>query len=374
VSNRCDADSDLRLLREAVRAVIARRATGYAADDAAAAGIDEQLWTVLEANELTLVGVPETAGGSGGTFAQAVEVVVAAAAAAAFVPVGETLVAALALERAGMVVPSGALSVVAGAHLLRAHIDDGTVAVQGTLKRVPYGRSAAHIVTLAADIDGEFLVLLPRTATTLARAGVNLAGEPRDTLDVSTELPADAILQVAPGSITYVRTMLDLVRTITLSAAATQALEATVTYVGQREQFGRPLAKLQAVQQALAIMAGEVELMQRVAAVCVAAVDAGSAAWADIEFAVAAAKAQASTAAGAVASTAHQLHGAMGTTREHPLRLSTTRLWSWRDEGTSAGTLFAEIGRRAIAAGRGGLWPLLAGGDVTMSASKERSG
>jgi acyl-CoA dehydrogenase len=164
VNNGRDADTDLRLLREAVRTVVATRATGAAADNAAAFGIDEKLWSTLEASGLTLIGVTETAGGSGGTFAQAAEVVLATAAAAAVVPVGETLVAALTLERADVAVPGGALSVVAGADLLTAHIDKGSVAVDGTLMRVPYGRSAGHVVTLAADLDGEFLVLLPQTA------------------------------------------------------------------------------------------------------------------------------------------------------------------------------------------------------------------
>ncbi|WP_344452352.1 acyl-CoA dehydrogenase family protein [Actinocorallia aurantiaca] len=37
-------------------------------------------------------------------------------------------------------------------------------------------------------------------------------------------------------------------------------------------------------------------------------------------------------AAGKVAAAAHQVHGAMGVTREHPLHHATRRLWAWRDE------------------------------------------
>jgi acyl-CoA dehydrogenase len=62
-----------------------------------------------------------------------------------------------------------------------------------------------------------------------------------------------------------------------------------------------------------------------------------------------------------VAAIAHQLHGAIGTTEEHRLRLTTTRLWSWRDEDGSAGECFAELGRAAMRAGAGGLWPWLSG-------------
>jgi acyl-CoA dehydrogenase len=85
--------------------------------------------------------------------------------------------------------------------------------------------------------------------------------------------------------------------------------------------------------------------------------------------AVVAAKAQASDSAGTVAAIAHQLHGAIGTTEEHRLRLTTTRLWSWRDEDGTAAECFAELGRAALAAARqqdrgGGLWAWLASGQA----------
>lgn len=82
----------------------------------------------------------------------------------------------------------------------------------------------------------------------------------------------------------------------------------------------------------------------------------------DAIAAVVAAKAQASHAAGTVAAIAHQLHGAIGTTEEHGLRLTTTRLWSWRDEDGTAAECFAELGRAALRVGPGGLWPWLTGG------------
>jgi acyl-CoA dehydrogenase len=80
--------------------------------------------------------------------------------------------------------------------------------------------------------------------------------------------------------------------------------------------------------------------------------------------AVLAAKGQASDSAGVVAAIAHQLQGAIGTTEEHRLRLTTTRLWSWRDEDGPAAECFAELGRAALTAAgrpRGGLWPWLTG-------------
>ena len=101
-------------------------------------------------------------------------------------------------------------------------------------------------------------------------------------------------------------------------------------------------------------MAGEVALIGAATQAAVAAEErrrrcaAGSAV-----PAVVAAKAQASSGAGVVAAIAHQLHGAIGTTEEHRLRLTTTRLWSWRDEDGSEAECFAELGRAALGAAAG---------------------
>ncbi len=105
-------------------------------------------------------------------------------------------------------------------------------------------------------------------------------------------------------------------------------------------------------------MAGEVALIAAATQAAVAAEPAGG-----TVSAVLAAKAQASHCAGIVAAIAHQLHGAIGTTEEHRLRLTTTRLWSWREEDGPEAECFAELGRAALGAATraGGLWPWLSG-------------
>lgn len=54
---------------------------------------------------------------------------------------------------------------------------------------------------------------------------------------------------------------------------------------------------------------------------------------------------------------AHQLHGAIGFTELSPLRLATTRLWSWRDEDGSEHAWHRRIGRRVVEGGSDRLWP-----------------
>ena len=214
---------------------------------------------------------------------------------------------------------------------------------------------------------GDWLAVLAPTGR--GRHGRNLAGEPRDDVDLGAD---DEVHDIPAGTADYARRLLRLFRSLLIAGAAPRALDLTVTYVKEREQFGRPLAKFPTVQQELARMAGEVALIGAATQAAVAAEGLavpGGAAAGDATFAregvsaVLAAKAQASHCAGIVASIAHQLHGAIGTTEEHRLRLTTTRLWSWRDEDGSEAECFAELGRAALSAatGAGGLWPWLSG-------------
>jgi len=73
------------------------------------------------------------------------------------------------------------------------------------------------------------------------------------------------------GTADYARRLLRLFRSLLIAGAAPRALDLTVTYVKEREQFGRPLAKFPTVQQELARMAGEVALIGAATQAAVAA-------------------------------------------------------------------------------------------------------
>lgn len=346
--------AERRLLRATVSQIFAEHCTAQSAALGAAAGWDAGLWRLLEAGGLTAVGIPERSGGSGGELADAAVVLIEAGRFAAAVPLAETLGCGLWLARLGITMPPGPLTLALW-HSLVIEPRDGGYAVRGTLCRVPYGRVAGTVVAVCGD--GSCLLLPP---VSVLRPGANLAAEPRDDIQINIVVSGDVVRHVAEG-FGIARTLMRLTRTLLLSGAAERALELTVSYVTEREQFGKALARQQAVQQHLARMAGEVALVRSTASAAVQAcadhLDDLPAAW----FAVTAAKAQASRAAGTIAAIAHQLHGAIGTTSEHRLRLTTTRLWSWRDEDGSESQLFAELGRYACAAGSGRLWPLLTG-------------
>jgi alkylation response protein AidB-like acyl-CoA dehydrogenase len=71
---------------------------------------------------------------------------------------------------------------------------------------------------------------------------------------------------------------------------------------------------------------------------------------------IAAAKTFAGEAAGAGAAIAHQMHGAIGFSREYALQLRTRRLWSWRDEHGNEAEWSAWLGTMLCTRGADALW------------------
>ncbi|MHA6618361.1 acyl-CoA dehydrogenase family protein [Pseudonocardia sp. DLS-67] len=310
-------------------------------------GFDAALWRTLEETGLARLTLPADAGGSEGTLEDAAVVLAEAGAHAARVPLVETdLLGGWLLHAAGVPLPDGPLTATAGALQV-----DGTT-VRGELRRVPWARAAAGVVVLT----GSHVVLLDPGTVEIAE-GVNLAEEPRDTVTVDG---LAAVVAAPEGVAAELRLRAALGRAQLLAGAARGALAATVRYAGERVQFGRPIGRFQAVQQQLALAAGEVAAASAAASAAARAAGAGFAA-PSTRFAVASAKSRTGEAAGAVARIAHQVHGAIGFTREHDLRLWTTRLWAWREEDGSDAEWNADLGATVLAAGPSGLWPLITG-------------
>ena len=150
-----------------------------------------------------------------------------------------------------------------------------------------------------------------------------------------------------------------LLRSAQMAGAAQGLVERSVGYCGEREQFGRPIAKFQAVQQQLAELAGYAACMQAVSQQAFAAVqkhglpESGEGpAW----LSIAVAKCRCSELVHPVTQIAHGVHGAIGFTEEMGLQYFSLPLWSWRAE-YGRDTDWAEaVGRRAIAAGPAAAW------------------
>lgn len=153
-----------------------------------------------------------------------------------------------------------------------------------------------------------------------------------------------------------------LLRSAQMAGAAQGLVERTAAYCSERRQFGRPIAKFQAVQQQMAELAGYAACMQAASQQAFAAVQKHgmpeseeSPAW----LAVAIAKCRCSELVHPVTQIAHGVHGAIGFTEEMGLQYFSLPLWRWRAEYGRDSDWAEAVGRRAIAAGPGATWAAL---------------
>ena len=321
--------------------------------NAAESGIwPTELWNTIEESGMTQIAVPEEHGGGGGSIGDAMIVLRAAGAYSVPLPLAETMLAGIALSSAGQTVPGGPLG-------FALPVDDEIVTLaqagddyvlNGSVGQVAWAIPGGQLVVIA-DMDGQECVALVDTDAADIDAGINLAGEPRSTVTFDgSKVTACAPLGNQVNGETLFK-LGALARSIMIAGALESMLEMTVQYTMDRVQFGRPIAKFQAVQHAMAVIAGEVAAAKTAADVAVHLLEAG-----EPGLLIEAAKARTSEAAGIAAELAHQAHGAMGFTHEHNLHHRTRRLWSWREEYGSEFYWQKVIGRTVSKAGGDGLW------------------
>ena len=339
------------LLADTVAKLFGALATKELIESAEKGAWPEKLWRALEEGGLTLPLVPEAAGGAGGTWLDAHVVVRAAGRHTAPVPLAETIIAGFLLSRANLEVPLGPLTLgaVHADEPLRLSRDGSGFTLSGTATRVPWGRQAAHLVTVA-EVDGRATVAIVATAGARITDGRNLALEPRDTLtfDAAPVIAAGPAPGVTADSIRLYGAM---ARAAQMAGGLDSCLEQGVRYATERKQFGRPIGSFQAIQQNLAVLAGHVAASGIAAQSAFRAADRG-----DARFEIAVAKIRVGEAAGIGAGIAHQTHGAIGFTYEHSLHFATRRLWSWRAEFGSESAWARELGHAVAARGADALW------------------
>lgn len=299
---------------------------------------DTDAWDALRDSAFTAVGVPADAGGAGGSLADALGVVAAAAEQGALLPVVEhTVLAAWLAATTGYDLGSATATTAVADHRCRLRTDSGRAVLDGVIADVVFADVAGILVVLIdpdADPDAEaqsstVVVVSLRDARVTAEAGTDLVGV------CVADLTFDAcpVLHVAPSTVdVHELTGRGALAYAVASAGAARAVrDRTVQHASDREQFGRPLSRFQAVQQHLARLAALVAMTDTAASCAVEVVESAGMTPASAEMAVAAAKVVSSSSAREIAAIGHQIHGAMGFTAEHTLGRFTTELWAWRD-------------------------------------------
>lgn len=299
---------------------------------------------------LSLALAPEEAGGIAGSWSDAAVIARIWGQAAAPLPIVEMMLAGKFADMAGDAALNASIAQ-PGTLTLKA---DGSLA--GSLIDAAWAPGMDGVLALARNAAGAtVLVMLPSGN---GRMSADLAGEPRLMLDPASIAAAD--VRVLGEVDEPIAELGGLLVASAMLGAMDKVLEIIIEHANTRQQFGKPLGKFQAIQHALSDAASEITATRAALDGALKLADEGCMR----PFDGWVAKVQAARAATLVASTSHQVLGAIGFTDEHMLHHFTKRLWTWRDDWGRQAHGEQAIGRASIAAGKDGLWSLIIGDSI----------
>lgn len=299
---------DLR--RTVEKIVAARRGTTARPGERPVRALDRALWGELTAGGFITASVLEKYDG-GGDATAGLTIIRALAAHTASVPVLEHMwMAGWLLPAAGIALPAEPVTF----GFAEMTLDRGRlVAHAGS---VPWAGEVSRMALLGGN---GMVALVPRDSATLV-PGTDLARTPVADVDVSdVELPPGSI---GPTSVTRQAAMVRLAqgRLHQIHAAGRAALELTLDHVARRTQFGRPLARFQAVQQRLALAVAELALLGLGSELSTRSTSTTDTVLARVD---------ARRSVGVLAREVHQLFGATGVAAEHPVSALTSAMRAW---------------------------------------------
>jgi acyl-CoA dehydrogenase len=288
------------------------------------------LWNQLVNNGMITVAIPEELGGNGGDYSDALSILRLAGKYSAPIPIAETYIANWILSRLGVSVTEEivTLSYPDVTQSIQIEKTDDGWNVSGRAKNVPWARYANKMIVFGKTTEGNVLSIVNLEYARIINKR-NLAGEARDEVIFDNVYVGDChIFKVdLDEQLKYLLFAGGLTKSVMMAGALENILDIVINHTSERTQFGKPLHRFQAIQQQIALLAGE-SAAARMAANCAIQsfeIDPFSK---DIALA----KIRVNEAAGISSQIAHQVLAAIGFTYEHTLHHNTRRLWSWRDE------------------------------------------
>ncbi len=316
-------DNDMRaMIRETATRLMKDHMTNTLRREAEDGKFLGELWKLLEDNGFAAVEE------EGLSYPDAVALLEVAGYWGVPLPWAQSLLATKILGDAGLTSPGGVVSLglqcQAPVHMARSQEQ---MTVSGTWHCVPWARHADTILFTLPNGNDLWVLQTPRDAFHV-EFHENLAGEPADS--VQLQQASIKTFALSPYDLRWIQAQAALMCVMTAVGAIERVLDMTVAYAKERTQFGRPLARFQAIQEKLAEMAGESAALRAIAARTLTAVEEQS--WDEVIKYAGVAKVRLPQAVWTVTTHAHQIHGAMGFTQEYPLHYYTRRLWSYRHD------------------------------------------
>lgn len=327
------------MISDALAALLADRCGADVVRGIESGGSTESLWqAILDAGFADAL-VREEHGGAGLSPETVAECWILAGRHALPLPLSETMIARALLADDAITPPEAPIALGVG-----RHTHSGGVRCVGVS-----GARAADAVLVSVDGD-----------TRLLRVSDARSERCAFELDLTLEW-SDGEWHKAPRLTARLDTRLAqaLVLSLQLAGALDTVFQRSLAWANEREQFGKPIGKFQAIQHQLALMAEEsfaARMAARIACLPAPREQASASAPADLPgvltgiepLRVAAAKARASEAALLVAQMAHAVHGAIGFTHEFDLQLFTRRLHAWRQTAGSESAWHDRLGEALV--------------------------
>ena len=293
-----------------------------------AGGGPHEFWQQINDSGFADALTSEENGGAGLSLAEANTIFKACGRHAVPSPLAYTIALRAGLADAGIETPDGPVTIASG-HAIEC-------SKEISLMQIPFGASSDWVL---AEL-GDTACLLP-----LRDARTELTGINRSLMCNAywNERPKDAIALPNTGfrGVTW-RVIAAALNAAQMSGAMDKLMEMTLEYANQRIQFGKPIGKLQVIQQQLSVMAEQTFAANTAAQI-------GLSGNTPQTLRAAVAKARVSAAVVSVASICHAVHGAIGVTEEYDLQLYTRRLHEWRSQYGSESYWNKVIGEAMLA-------------------------
>lgn len=349
-------------IQDSVRRLFAKEVTRDAISHVETGEFASDLWQKIVDAGMTKILCHESHGGIEGTWLDALPLFFQIGYTQAPVPLAQAVAGQYFASRCGIDLPAdGILALAAGTQTQNLKLTSDTAKnatrITGEMNAVKWAR---HAHWLLIETNDKLCLVNSKGKGVSITHGSDAASLPSDTVlledaSVSHVLSTNIDKLPKPLHIAYAT-----ITSAQITGALEYALHLAVQYAKDRVQFGKPIGKNQAIQQQLAIFAGELACSYAATTTALRdmpALTENSAPRA--EFSAAVAKVTSSDSVKACASIAHQVHGAIGFTYEYPLNFATRRLWAWRAEAGGSTEWAERIGQSFINARSEQFWPHL---------------
>lgn len=286
------------------------------------------LWETLMSAGFADGLLPEFAGGAGLTLADAWPIIFCMGRHAVPLPYAHTMLARAWLQHHAQAIPEGSLTfapyqVRATSSGLSAHA-------------VNFGLVSDWVLAQ----EGDQVWLLPTAEASSTPSGGH--GSLDADLTWSVEVAQRGLL--GKWDDPQFRHLMALSVSVLIAGAADRVFEMTLAHANQREQFGKPIGRFQALQQQISEVAELVFGARMATEMACRSND-----WQPASMLAALAKSQTSQAVARVTAVAHAVHGAIGVTHEFDLQLFTRRLNEWARAGGGHAYWAEQLGREVLA-------------------------